>query len=112
MRAPSAELGGRRVGRIFDRRGWNLLALSHPLGGSLFGLEQLLHGHGLVEIVFGLGDLFTGDQEPHIGVHQVLRTSPAGGVELCQNELRRGQSLLGSFLQMASVVCLPTICPQ
>jgi hypothetical protein len=49
----------------------------------------LLHGHGLVEIVFGLGDLFTGDQEPHIGLHQVLRSSPASGVELCQDELRR-----------------------
>jgi hypothetical protein len=28
--------------------------LSDPLGGSLFGLEQLLHGHGLVDMVFGL----------------------------------------------------------
>src|SRR5580692_11852726 len=100
----AAESGGRRVGRIFDRRGWNLSHLSDPLGGSLFGVEQLLRGHRLVDMVFSKGDLFTGDQEPHIGVHQVLRTSPAGGVELCQDELRRGQSPLGSFLQMASVV--------
>jgi hypothetical protein len=25
----------------------------------------LLHGHGLVDMVLGLGDLFAGDQEPH-----------------------------------------------
>ena len=26
----------------------------------MFGFEQLLHGHGPVEMVFDLGDLFTG----------------------------------------------------
>jgi hypothetical protein len=26
----------------------------------------LLHGHRLVDVVFGLSDLFAGDQEPHI----------------------------------------------
>jgi len=48
-------------------------------------------------MVFGLGDLFTGDEEPHVGMHQVLRSSPVGGVELGQDELRGGQALLGSF---------------
>jgi hypothetical protein len=67
MRDPSSESGGRCVGRIFDRRGWNLSHLSDPLGGFLLGLKQLLHGHGLVDMVLGLSDLFTGDQEPHIG---------------------------------------------
>jgi hypothetical protein len=46
-------------GRIFDRRGWDLSHLSDPLGGSLLGFEQSLHGHGLVEMVLGLGDLFS-----------------------------------------------------
>jgi len=59
MRDPSSESGGRRVGRIFDRRGGNLSHLSDPLGRYLLGLKQLLHGHGLVEMVFSLGDLFT-----------------------------------------------------
>ena len=103
MRDPSSESGGRCVGRIFDRRGWNLSHLSDPLGGSLFGFEQLLHGHGLVEMVFGLGDLFTGDQEPHVGVHQVFRSSATSRVELCQSELRGGQACSAAFSQMASV---------
>jgi hypothetical protein len=52
---------------MFDRRGgWNLSHLSDPLGGPLFGLEQLLHRHGLVEMVVGLDDLFTSDQKPDI----------------------------------------------
>ena len=97
MRDPSAESGGRRVGRVFDRRGWNLSHLSDPLGGSLLGFEQLLHGHGLVDMVFGLGDLFTGDQEPRVGVHQVLRSSTTSRVKLCQGDLRGGQALLGGF---------------
>src|SRR5580692_7069397 len=79
----AAESGGRRVGRVFDRRGWNLSHLSDPLGGLLFGFEQLLHGHGLVEMVFGLGDLFTSDQKPRISVHQVLRSSATSRVKLC-----------------------------
>ena len=117
MRDPSSESGGRRVGRIFDRRGRDLSALSDPLGGSLFSLEQLLHGHGLVEIVFGLGDLFTGDQEPHIGVHQVLRSSATSGVKLCQGDLRGRQALLGSFFtdgQRSFIVAGPIggICKQ
>jgi len=52
---------------------------------------------------FGLGDLFTSDQEPHIGVHQVLRSSPVSGVELGQDELHGGQALLGSFATMANL---------
>jgi len=48
-------------------------------------------------MVFGLSDLFTGDEEPHIGVDKVLRSSATGRVELCQRELCRGQALLGSF---------------
>ena len=63
----------------------------------MFGLEQLLHGHGLVEMVFGLGDLFTSDQEPHVGVDQILRSSAPGRAELCQGELCGRQALLGSF---------------
>jgi hypothetical protein len=35
----------------------------------LFGLEQLLHGHRLVDMVFGSHDLLTGDQEPHVRVY-------------------------------------------
>jgi hypothetical protein len=93
MRDPSSESGGRCVGRIFDRRGWNLSHLSDPLGGFLLGLKQLLHGHGLVDMVLGLSDLFTGDQEPHIGVHQVLRPSATSGVELCQRWLCDWQAL-------------------
>jgi hypothetical protein len=70
----SSQSGGRCVllprglvfGRIFDRRGWDLSHLSYSLGGSLFGFEQLPHGHRLVDVVFGLSDLFAGDQEPHI----------------------------------------------
>ena len=60
----------------------------------MFGLEQLLHGHGLVEMVFGLGDLFTSDQEPHVGVDQILRSSAPGRAieQLCGR-----QALLGSF---------------
>jgi hypothetical protein len=108
----AAESGGRRVGRIFDRRGWNLSHLSDPLGGSLFGVEQLLRGHGLVDMVLGLGDLFAGNEKPHIGVHQVLRPSTTSRVKLCQGELRRGQSPLGSFLQMASVVRFADHSPQ
>jgi hypothetical protein len=103
MRNLSAESGGRYVGRIFDRRRWDLSNLSDPLGGSLFGLEQLLHRHGLVEMVFGLGDLFTGDQEPHIGVHQVLRPSATSGVKLCQGDLRGGQAPSAAFSQMPIV---------
>ena len=93
----TAESGHRRVGRIFDRRRWNLSHLSDPLGGSLFGLEQLLHGHRLVEMVLGMGDLFTSDQKPHVGVHQVLRSSATSRVKLCQSELCGGQALLRSF---------------
>ena len=112
-----AESGGRRVGRIFDRRGWNLSHLSDPLGGSLFGLEQLLHGHGLVDVVLGLGDLFPGDQEPHVGLHQVLRSSAASRVKLRQGELRSWQALLGSFFtdgQRSFIVAGPIggICKQ
>jgi hypothetical protein len=47
-----------------------------PLGSPWFGLEQLLHGHGLVDMVLGQGDWFAGDEEPHIGVHRVLRVQP------------------------------------
>jgi len=97
MRDPSSESGGRCVRRIVDRRGWDFSHLSDPLGGPLFGFEQLLHGHELVEMVFGLGDLFTGDQEPRIGVHQVLRSSATSRVKLCQGDLRGRQALLGSF---------------
>jgi hypothetical protein len=93
----AAESGGRRVGGIFDRLGWNLSHLSDPLGGSLLGFAQLLHGHRLVEMVFGLSDLFTGDQELHIGVHQVLRSRATSRVKLCQGDLPGGQALLGSF---------------
>src|SRR5271169_1465896 len=50
--------GTRCVGRIFDRRGRHLFSLSHPLRGSLFGFEQLLHGHRFVDVVLGPGDLF------------------------------------------------------
>jgi hypothetical protein len=48
-------------------------------------------------MVFGLVDLFTGDQEPHVGVHQVLRSSAPRGVKLRQCDLRGGQALLGGF---------------
>jgi hypothetical protein len=75
---------------------WILSHFSDPCGGPLFALEQLLHSHGLVEMVLGLGDLFTSDQKPRIGVHQVLRSSTASRVELCQGELGGGQALLGS----------------
>jgi hypothetical protein len=47
----------------------------------------LFHRHRLVEMVFGLGDLFTSDQEPHVSVHQVLRSGAPGRVELWQREL-------------------------
>ena len=69
-----------------------------PPSGTSF--EQWLHGHGLVEVVFGLGDLFTSDQKPHIGVHQVLRSSPASRVELSQREVRRRRALLGSNVRV------------
>ena len=36
--------------------------------------------------------------EPHVGVHQVLRSGAAGSVELCQCELRGWQALLDGFL--------------
>jgi hypothetical protein len=39
--------------RIFNRCGGNLSGVSHPLGGSLFGLEQLLHSHAFVDMVLG-----------------------------------------------------------
>jgi hypothetical protein len=83
----------------------------------LFSLEQLLHGHGLVEVVFGLIDLFTSDQEPHIGMHQVLRSSATSGVKLRQGELRSWQALLGSFFtdgQRSFIVAGPIggICKQ
>jgi hypothetical protein len=42
---------------IDEEGGIFLIFLIHS---SLFGFEQLLHGHGLVEMVLGLGDLFTG----------------------------------------------------
>jgi hypothetical protein len=51
----------------------------------------------LVEMVFGVGDLFTGDQEPLIGVHQVLRSTTTSCLKLCQGDLRGRQSLLGNF---------------
>jgi hypothetical protein len=35
----------------------DLFHLSNPLGGFLLGLKQLLHGHGLVEMVLGRGDV-------------------------------------------------------
>src|SRR5580693_6792330 len=89
--------GGRCVGRIVDRRRWNRSHLSDPLSGSLFGLEQLLHGHGLVEMVFGLADLFASDKKPHIGVHHVLRPSTTSRVKLCQGDLCGGHALLSSF---------------
>jgi hypothetical protein len=63
-RRRSSALGGRLPG---DRRRVGILSCSHEQ--VLFGFEQLFHGHRLVEMVFGLGDLFTGDQEPHIGLH-------------------------------------------
>jgi hypothetical protein len=69
MRDASSESGSRCVGRIFERRRWNLSHFSDPLGGSLFGFEQLLHRHRLIEMVLGLGDLFASDEEPHISVH-------------------------------------------
>ena len=69
MRGPSSNSCGRCGGRIFNRRRWNLSRLSNPLGGSLFRFEQLLHGHRLVDMVFGSRDLLTRDQEPHIGMH-------------------------------------------
>ena len=46
--------------------GGNLFGLPHPFGGSLFGFEQLLHGHRLVDMILGLGDLFAGDQKPQV----------------------------------------------
>jgi hypothetical protein len=49
-----------------DCRRWNLSHLSDPLGSPLFDLEQLFHGHRLVDMVLGLGDLFAGDEEPNI----------------------------------------------
>ena len=48
-------------------------------------------------MVFGLGDLFASDEEPHIGVHQVLRSRATSRVKLCQGDLRGGQALIGSF---------------
>ena len=54
-----------RWGDFRSTRKGNLSHLSDPLGGSLFGFEQLLHGHGLIEMIFGLADLFSGDQKPH-----------------------------------------------
>jgi hypothetical protein len=59
---------------------------------------------------FALGDLFSGDQEPHIGVHQVRGASPASRVKLCQGDLRGRQVLLGSFLtdgQRSIIVASP-----
>jgi hypothetical protein len=96
----SSKSGGRCVllpresvfGRIFDRRGWDLSHLSYPLGGSLLGFEQLPNGHRMVDVVFGVSDLFAGDQEPHIGVHQVLRSSATSRVKLRQGDLRCGQA--------------------
>ena len=34
--------------------------------------EQFFHGHRFVDMVFGSGDLLIGDQEPHVGIHQIL----------------------------------------
>jgi hypothetical protein len=70
----------------------------------LFGLEQLFHGDRLVKMVFGLGDLFTGDQEPHIRLHQVLRSSATSRVKLCQGDLRGGRPCSAAFSQMATVL--------
>jgi hypothetical protein len=61
-------------------------------------------------MVFGLVDLFTSDQEPHIGEHQVLRSSPTSGVKLCQGDLRGRQTLFGSFFtdgQRSFIVASP-----
>ena len=68
-------------------------------------------------MVFGLGDLFTSDQEPHIGVHQVLRSRATSRVKLCQGDLRGRQALLGSFFtdgQRSFIVASPIggICKQ
>jgi hypothetical protein len=51
-------------------------------------------------VVFGLGDLFSSDQKPHIGVHQVLRSSPASRLELSQREVRGRRALLGSNVRV------------
>jgi hypothetical protein len=85
----------------------------------LFGLEQLLHGHRLVEMVFGLGDLFTGDQEPHIGVHQVLRiptsrhgVPPQGCKEACRRHVQVRTPRLSQLAWRRNSACiLPTCSP-
>jgi hypothetical protein len=51
-------------GFSIDEGGIFLIFLIHS-AALLLGLEQLLHGHGLVDMVLGLGDSFSGDQEPH-----------------------------------------------
>ena len=94
---------GSIVGRIFDRRGWNLLGLSHPFGGSLFGLEQLFHCHRLVDMVFGARDLLTRDQKPHIRIHQVLRPRSSSRSEdlfavATERELGRAEFGIAAYL--------------
>ncbi len=79
-----------------DEGGIFLLFLIHS-AGSLFGFEQLLHGHRLVDMILGLGDLLARDEKPHIRVNQILRSCSASRVELCQRQLCGGQALLGGF---------------
>ena len=67
--------------RIFNRCWRNFSRVSHPLGCPLFGFEQLLHRHALVDMVFGARDLLTGNQEPHVREYQVLGTRSPSGVQ-------------------------------
>jgi hypothetical protein len=79
MRNLSSESGGRCVGRIVDRRGWNLSHLSDPLGSPLFGLEQLLH-----VIDWGAWFLAWVICSRAYSRTPGARPSSASGVELCQ----------------------------
>jgi len=48
---------------------------------------------------FGLGDLFTGDQEPYIGVHQVPRSTTTSCVKLWwDSQTKMDQRLRGAGL--------------
>jgi hypothetical protein len=72
----------------FDRGLRSFLDLLHPFSGSVFGFEQLLHRHGLVDVVLGSRDSLAGDQETHIRLHRILRATATSSIKLGQRELR------------------------
>jgi hypothetical protein len=60
---------------------------------SLFGFEQLLHRHGLVDVILGSRDLLTGDQEAHIRLNQILRIVATSRLNLYLRCMRRRQDI-------------------